>query len=163
MTDTKAPKTYITPRGFQRLLKELQHLRSVERPHMVNEVADAAAQGDRSENASYIYGKKRLREIDRRMRYLARCIDASLVVDPLEQRTDRVFFGVVVKVEDEDEDDALTYQIVGPDDETSSRCISYRSPIGAALLGHRVDDEFTVETPKGDRTLIVLEINRPEL
>ena len=152
------PHAYITPEGFEKLLSELQHLRSVERPQMLDEVAVAAAHGDRSENAEYIYGKKKLRQIDSRMRYLSVRIDACQVVDPSEQRMDRVFFGATVRLEDED-DQELTYRIVGPDDETSARQISYQSPIGKALLGRKVGDEVKVKTPGGQRSLEVLEIS----
>ena len=116
---------------------------------MVEEVAVAAAHGDRSENAEYIYGKKKLRQIDGRMRYLSGRIEACQVVDPTEQRRDRVFFGATVRLEDDDGRE-VTYRIVGPDDETNARQISYRSPIGEALLGRAVGDEVTVSTPGGE-------------
>ena len=90
---------YITPEGARKLSEELIRLRSVERPQTVREVADAAAQGDRSENAEYIYGKKRLREIDRRLNYLAKRLDHAVLVDPREQRGDKVFFGATVEIE----------------------------------------------------------------
>jgi transcription elongation factor GreB len=151
---------YITPDGMKRIQAELRFLLGEERPRVVREVTVAAAHGDRSENAEYIYGKRRLREIDRRVRFLAKRVDNSEIVDPMQQRTDRVVFGVVVTLED-DTGEQKHYQIVGPDDQTSASCISYRSPIGAALLGKRVDDELTVQTPGGARWLVVLEINRP--
>src|SRR5262245_25885669 len=106
---------YITPSGARRLSEELGRLRSVERPKTVQEVADAAAQGDRSENAEYIYGKKRLREIDRRMRYLTKRLESAVVVDPKKQNSDRIFFGATVEVEDE-AGETRTYRIVGEDE-----------------------------------------------
>lgn len=153
-------KAYITPDGMKRLQTELRHLRGVERPKVVQEVTDAAAQGDRSENAEYIYGKRRLREIDRRVRFLAKRIDDSEIIDPSKQRTDRIFFGAVVTLED-DEGATVRYQIVGPDDETGPDKISYRSPIGHALIGKRIDDEVTVQVPRGERIFVVLEIAHP--
>src|SRR5277367_3835105 len=109
---------YITPEGAAKLSDELVRLRTVERARTVREVADAAAQGDRSENAEYIYGKKRLREIDRRLNYLAKRLDNAVLVDPAAQKGDRVFFGATVDLEDEN-GDVRTYVIVG-EDETDS-------------------------------------------
>lgn len=150
-------KNYITPAGARRLSEELGRLRSVERPKTVQEVADAAAQGDRSENAEYIYGKKRLREIDRRMRFLTKRLSKAVVVDPGERRGDRVFFGATVTVEDEDGLES-TYQIVGEDEsDAAARRISWRSPIGRALLGKREGDSVTVHRPAGE---LDLEIKR---
>src|SRR5262245_8299544 len=110
-----AEKNYITPAGYKRLVDELTELATVERPRVVREVSDAAAEGDRSENAAYIYGKRRLREIDRRMGFLQRRLESIQVVQAEEQRTDRVFFGAWVEVEDE-EGEAHVYQIVGVDE-----------------------------------------------
>src|SRR5260221_6396312 len=106
---------YITPAGYRRLSDELIRLRTVDRPKVVQEVADAAALGDRSENAEYIYGKKKLREIDRRIRYLSELMDKLVIVDPREVTTDRVKFGATVVVEDESGAER-TYQIVGEDE-----------------------------------------------
>src|SRR3954454_21904154 len=97
-----AEKNYITPDGYKRLVDELTQLATVERPRVVREVADAAAEGDRSENAAYIYGKKRLREIDRRLRFLQKRLEVVQVVEGNFARKDRVFFGAMVEVEDED-------------------------------------------------------------
>jgi transcription elongation factor GreB len=140
---------YITPEGARRLAEELVRLRTVERPRTVQEVADAAAQGDRSENAEYIYGKKRLREIDRRLNYLAKRLDHAVVVDPREQRGDKAFFGATIEVEDE-AGARTTYVIVG-EDETNSAAgrISWRSPVGRALLGKRAGDVVVVHRPAG--------------
>jgi transcription elongation factor GreB len=142
---------YITKEGAKRLSEELSRLRSVERPRVVQEVSDAAAQGDRSENAEYIYGKKRLREIDRRMRFLTKRLESAVLVDPAEQQAkDKVFFGATVDVVDED-DQRSTYTIVGEDEIDGKRgCISWRSPIGRALLGRRAGDVVTVRRPAGD-------------
>src|SRR5579859_6913136 len=115
-SDAKSPakqggSAYVTAEGFRALQAELDHLWKVERPKVTNEVAVAAAQGDRSENAEYIYGKKRLREIDRRIRYLEKRIDAVTVVEPSKEQLGRVFFGAIVTVEDEDSIEA-TYRII---------------------------------------------------
>jgi transcription elongation factor GreB len=140
---------YITPEGARRLADELVRLRTVERPRTVQEVADAAAQGDRSENAEYIYGKKRLREIDRRLNYLAKRLDQAVVVDPREQRGDKAFFGATIEVEDE-ERGRRTYVLVGEDETDSNRGrISWRSPVGRALLGKRAGDVVVVHRPAG--------------
>lgn len=152
-------KGYITRAGAERLHAELKRLLSVERPKITAEVSAAAAQGDRSENAEYIYGKKRLREIDRRLRYLKRRLDTLTVVDPTEQ-TDgsKVYFGATVTLEDED-GGRTTYQVVGPDEtDTRGGKISYDSPVGKALLGRRVGDELVVMRPKGELELVVVEI-----
>jgi transcription elongation factor GreB len=144
-----ANPNYITPDGARRLSEELGRLRSVERPRTVQEVADAAAQGDRSENAEYIYGKKKLREIDRRMRYLTKRLESAVVVDPKSQKGDKIYFGATVDVVDE-EDRRAVYRIVG-EDETDSKtgAISWRSPVGHALLGKRVGDVVVVQRPAG--------------
>ena len=145
-----ADPNYITPGGARKLYDELVHLRNVERPRTVREVTEAAAQGDRSENAEYIYGKKRLREIDRRLNYLAKRIDNAVLVDPAEQKGDKVFFGATVDLEDE-EGALRTYVIVG-EDETDSATgrISWRSPVGRALLGKRAGDVVLVRRPAGE-------------
>jgi transcription elongation factor GreB len=159
----ETPKTplpnYITPEGHQRIWQEHSHLVKRERPRVVQEVAEAAAQGDRSENAEYIYGKKRLREIDRRVRFLEQRLDAAQIVDPTTQtRRDRAFFGATVTVEDEN-GAAKTWMIVG-EDETDAQLgrISHRSPIGQALLGKGLDDEIKVRTPGGERVYWIVEI-----
>ncbi len=152
---------YITPGGLKRLTDELARLRTVDRPKVVQEVADAAAQGDRSENAEYIYGKRKLREIDRRMRFLGKRIDAAVVVDPKQQRGGKVFFGATVLLEDDDgEEQELT--LVGEDEiDVPRKRISWRSPIGAALLGKSEGDDVRVQTPAGTRTFTIVEIRYP--
>lgn len=150
---------YITPGGYKKLADELNQLRTVERPKVVQEVSDAAAQGDRSENAEYIYGKRRLREIDRRMRFLGKRLDAAVIVDPKEPRhANRVFFGATVVLEDE-EGAPQEFQLVGEDEiEASQRRISWRSPIGQALIGRQLDDEVRVKTPSGMKIFTIADI-----
>jgi transcription elongation factor GreB len=147
-----ADPNYITPDGARKLSEELGRLRSVERPRVVQEVSDAAAQGDRSENAEYIYGKRRLREIDRRMHYLTKRLESAMVVDPKTERGDKskIFFGATVELEDE-EGEKRVYRIVGEDEiDSNGGHISWRSPIGRALLGKRAGDVITVRRPAGD-------------
>ncbi|MRG91866.1 transcription elongation factor GreB [Polyangium spumosum] len=149
---------YITPEGARRLSEELGRLRSVDRPRIVQEVADAAAQGDRSENAEYIYGKRKLREIDRRMHYLTKRLESAVVVDPKEQKGDKVFFGAAVEVEDED-GKRHTYRIVGEDEiDSKAGRISWKSPVGRALLGKRPGDVVTVRRPAGDIEMEIVSV-----
>ncbi len=146
MTDTP---NYITPAGYQRIADEVEFLSRKERPRVVQEVQDAAAQGDRSENAEYIYGKKRLREIDRRLNFLGLRLRNVQVVDPAKQKGDRVFFGATVDLED-DEGALSTWHIVGEDEvDLERRHISWRSPLGRALLKKTVDDTMAVRRPDG--------------
>ncbi len=149
---------YITPEGYERLQRELDELWRVERPKVTEAVSKAAALGDRSENADYIYGKKRLREIDSRLRFLQKRIDALEVVDQAPEREDRVFFGAWVTVEDESGDER-TYRVVGPDEFDPKRgWISMDSPLGRALLGKEEGDEFRFRRPRGEATLAVVAI-----
>ena len=152
-------KHYITPEGAKKLRAELEQLWTVERPRVTQEVADAAAQGDRSENAEYIYGKKRLREIDRRIRFLQRRLDTSTIVAPEDQGdTERVWFGAWVTLEDEDGTER-TYQIVGPDEiDARGTLVSVESPLGRSLLGKRRGDDVTVRRPRGEVELVVRDI-----
>ncbi|MFO0601739.1 MAG: transcription elongation factor GreB [Polyangiales bacterium] len=141
---------YITPAGYKKLTDEVEFLLKKERPRVVQEVADAAAQGDRSENAEYIYGKKRLREIDRRLNFLSSRLKNVQVVDPATPRGDSVYFGATVDLEDE-EGRKVTWQIVGVDEtDPSNGRISWRSPLGRALLKKRADDVVTFQKPGGD-------------
>jgi len=152
---------YITPEGAKRLQEELGHLRSRERPKVVTEVADAAAQGDRSENAEYIYGKKRLREIDRRMRFLTKRLEAAVVITPSAQTGDRVFFGAQVVVEDEDGNE-MRYQIVGEDEiDLKQGRVSWRSPIGRVLLKKTAGDTVTLRKPSGEIELTIVGVSYP--
>jgi transcription elongation factor GreB len=150
-------RRYITRAGAERLHRELTQLLKVERPKVTSEVSAAAAQGDRSENAEYIYGKKRLREIDRRIRFLQGRLDTSTVVTPSEQTdTSRVYFGATVTLEDE-EGSQVRYQVVGPDEiDTKGGRISVDSPVGRALLGKCLGDAVVVFRPRGDLSLTLL-------
>ncbi len=150
----------ITPEGSRKLQAELERLWSVERPRVTQEVADAAAQGDRSENAEYIYGKKRLREIDRRVRFLRKRLDEVSVVRPGEVADpDRIFFGAWVTLEDE-RGGEHRYRLVGPDEFDVERgFVSVASPIGRVLLGKEAGDEVTVQRPAGRTTYVVTGIS----
>ncbi len=152
--------TYITARGAQALSRELAHLATHERPRVVQEVAEAAAQGDRSENAEYIYGKKRLREIDRRLRFLTKRLDDAHVVDVTQAppASDKVYFGAIVCVEDEDGEERV-YQLVGPDETDPERGqVSYQSPIGRALLQKTVGDTVSFSRPAGHVELTIVSV-----
>jgi transcription elongation factor GreB len=154
-----AGPNYLTPKGAQKLQEELRQLTTSERPKVVVEVADAAAQGDRSENAEYIYGKKRLREIDRRIRFLTKRLESAEIVEPSAVQHDQVRFGATVEVQDED-GVKKTYTLVGPDEsEPDSGALSFQSPIGRALLKKRVGDIVTVRRPAGEVDLEILSIN----
>ncbi len=150
---------YITPAGLQALKDEKHELWSVERPATVKVVAWAASNGDRSENADYHYGKKKLRQIDGRVRFLTKRIEAAVVVNP-EEQTNRgqVFFGATVTYEN-DREVEITVRIVGEDEVDSTKgLISWISPVARALNKARVGDLVTVKTPKGDDELEILEI-----
>jgi transcription elongation factor GreB len=153
---------YATAEGARRLQEELDYLWRIHRPQVTRAVAEAAAQGDRSENAEYIYGKKQLREIDRRVRYLRKRLDGLVVVSRPPDDRSRVFFGAWVTVED-DEGHASELRIVGPDEiDPARRYISMDSPLARALLGKRRDDAVTVEVPGGRRTFLVAGIRYEE-
>lgn len=146
----------ITPNGFEKLKQERDELLRRERPRVVDEVRQAVLQGDRSENAEYIYGKKRLREIDKRVRFLNRRLDTAKVIDPLEQNTDCVRFGATVTVKDE-RGKKQTYIIVGEDEiDLAQKRISWKSPIGAGLMKAQINDELEIETPRGIIVLTIL-------
>jgi len=153
-------KNYITPAGHRKLAGEFDFLRGKKRPEVVSALADAAAEGDRSENAEYIYRKRQLREIDRRLRFLAKRLDVAVVVDPREQkRRDKVFFGATVTVED-DSGATSIYRIVGVDEtDGAAGDVSWRSPIGSALLGKGRDDAVSVRWHAGLRELTIVEID----
>jgi transcription elongation factor GreB len=149
---------HITPEGFRALEAELKRLWEVERPKITEEVSAAAAQGDRSENAEYIYGKKKLREIDRRIRFLRKRLDAVNVVPPPTGELDKIFFGAWFTIEDED-GKQMTYRIVGTDElDLAARKISVASPVAQALLGKRVGQDATVQRPKGPAEVTVVKI-----
>jgi transcription elongation factor GreB len=151
-------KNYITPDGFARLQSEKKHLLEVERPEVVKTVAWAASLGDRSENADYIYGKRRLREIDRRVRFLRKRLDGIVVVDRPPDDPDRIFFGAWVQLVD-DGGAERELRIVGPDEIDPVRgYVSMDSPLARALMGRRRDDEVGIDTPSGARMWTVIGI-----
>ena len=160
----KAPrpveKNYITQPGYKKLVEEFDFLRAKKRPEVVSALADAAAEGDRSENAEYIYRKRQLFSIDRRLRFLSKRLDDVVVVEPKEQkRRDRVFFGATVQVQD-DKGDSCVYRIVGVDEiDGTAGDISWKSPIGRALLGKALDDTVTVKWHAGLRELTIVDID----
>ena len=149
---------FATAEGARRLREELDHLWRVHRPQVTRAVSEAAAQGDRSENAEYIYGKKQLREIDRRVRFLRQRLEGLVVVNrPPDDRT-RVFFGAWVRIED-DEGHETELRIVGPDEIDPARhYVSMDSPLARALMRRQSGDEFTVEVPGGTRSYVVTEV-----
>ena len=151
-------KNYMTPAGFRRLNDELAQLWKVGRPAMVATVSWAAGNGDRSENGDYIYGKKRLREIDRRIRYISKCLDSAVVVDNSQRAPDRVFFGATVTFTTEAGDER-TITIVGTDElDSGGERVSWRSPLATALLKAKVGDSVTVRAPRGPERIDVDEI-----
>lgn len=152
-------KNYITPHGHARLKSELEHLVKRERPGVVEIVAWAASNGDRSENGDYIYGKRRLREIDRRIRFLSKRLDFAEVVDPLRQGdNDQIFFGATVTLADESGEEN-TYMIVGVDEADVTRGrISWVSPLARALIKSREGDTVRFQSPVGVRELDILEV-----
>ena len=152
-------KNYMTPEGWHTLSQEREHLLKVERPKLVETVSWAAGNGDRSENGDYLYGKKRLREIDRRLRYLAKRLESAVVVNPANQpNKDQVFFGATVTYVD-DADVERTVKIVGQDEvDTARGYVSWVSPVARALMKARVGDVVTLTTPRGPVDLEVLDI-----
>ncbi|QDX79813.1 transcription elongation factor GreB [Denitratisoma sp. DHT3] len=152
-------RNYMTRRGHRLLREEFEHLVKVERPNLVQVVSWAAGNGDRSENGDYIYGKKRLREIDRRLRFLTKRLDSAVVVDPAEQENvDQVFFGATVTICDEEGAEAR-YQIVGIDEaDVGAGMISWISPLARALMKSREGDLVRFQSPQGWREIEILEI-----
>ncbi len=165
LADIEPPafNNYMTPRGYAALQEELKQLTRVERPKVVEVVSWAAGNGDRSENGDYIYGKKRLREIDRRIRYLAKSMDSAKVVDPRQQKNrDRIFFGATATYCRED-GSRQTVTLVGVDEaELSQGKISWQSPVAKALLKAREGDEVRIRTPSGVETVKILSIKYEE-
>ncbi|WP_301099548.1 transcription elongation factor GreB [Otariodibacter sp.] len=150
-----AKSNYITRAGWQALDQELKYLWKDERPKVTQAVSDAAALGDRSENAEYIYGKRRLREIDRRVRFLTKRLEALQIVDYHPSQEGKVFFGAWVELEN-DQEEIKQYRIVGCDEfDPSKQWISIDSPVARALIGKEIDDEIQVDTPSGKRTLYI--------
>jgi len=157
-------KNYITPKGFQKLLNEQSLLLRKERPKVVETVAWAASNGDRSENADYIYGKKRLREIDSRLRFLQGRIESAVVVDPSTVKSEKVVFGAHVTFEDE-EGLEFCYQIVGEDEwNIEEGKISWRSPVANALMGKKLDDQVVIQKPQGQQivTITLIEFKKEQ-
>lgn len=152
---------FITPQGLTRLRAEYDELFGIERPRIVEVVSWAASLGDRSENADYLYGKKRLREIDRRLSHLARIMKAAKVVDPASQSTDQVRFGATVELADEN-DARRTVMIVGDDEaDASAGLIGWSAPLSRALIGARIGDERVVRLPAGEKSYEVMGIDYP--
>ena len=154
------PKTsaYITQEGADRLKAELKQLWKVERPEITAVVKAAAANGDRSENGDYIYGKQRLRELDRRIRYLSKRLDALIVVDRLPRDQSKVFFGAWVSLEN-DQGEEFTVRIVGYDEiDAKLNWISVDSPLAQAVLGKCLDDEVKYPTPEGQKEACIVDI-----
>lgn len=162
MSRYRPPQTpgsrFITPAGHARLKAELDQLWRVERPQVTQAVAEAAAQGDRSENAEYTYGKRRLREIDRRVRFLRQRLEGMVVVDRPPDDRERVYFGAWVTLEGEDRRE-LRVRIVGPDEfDAAPGFVSMDAPLARALLGKRLDDEVTVNAPEGAKTYVIVDV-----
>ncbi len=161
MSTAKPPPAarYITPEGFRRIAGEHERIWTVTRPRVVAEVEAAAALGDRSENAEYIYGKKKLRELDRRLRELSERMDSLTVVAPRPHPSGRAYFGAWVTVEQEDGEERR-YRLVGPDEfDVEAGLISVDAPLGRALLGKRIGDVAVVRRPAGVAEVTVVEID----
>lgn len=150
---------YITPEGEKALRDEVHRLWKIERPRVTAAVHEAAKNGDRSENGDYIYGKKRLREIDSRVRFLTKRLEKLQVIDRIPEDREKIYFGAWVTVEDED-GGQRRYRIVGPDEFDLSRDkLSMDSPLARALLGKRVGDEVLFDTPEGSREFYIVAVN----
>ena len=149
---------FITPDGFARVRSEYEELFSTERPKLVETIAWAAANGDRSENGDYIYGRKRLREIDRRLSHLAKIMKDAKVVDPSTQSTEEIRFGATVELADED-DNRCILTIVGDDEaDASAGRIGWNAPLSRALVGAKVGQERTVRLPSGEKSYEVIAV-----
>ena len=154
---------FITPAGFARIRAEYEHLFGEERPKLVETISWAAANGDRSENGDYIYGRKKLREIDRRLGYLSKVMKQAKVVDPSSQPTrDQVRFGAIVELADEN-DERRILTIVGDDEADASQgLVGWNAPLARALIGARVGDERIVHLPVGEKSYEVTAVRYPE-
>lgn len=151
-------KNYITPSGFEKLKIEYAELLHNERPKVVEVVAWAASNGDRSENADYQYGKKRLREIDRRLHFLNQKLDSAEVVDPQTVRSDKILFGATIEVKNEN-DELLIYKIVGEDElDPAKGLISWKSPLARAVLGKKVGDLVVLQKPNSTEEIEVISV-----
>jgi transcription elongation factor GreB len=154
----KSASKFITPAGAQKLREELDFLWRKQRPEVTRAVQEAAAQGDRSENAEYIYGKKQLREIDARVRFLRKRLEGMTIVDQPPSDLSRIYFGAWVKLED-DSGTEFEYRIVGPDEFEAARgWISMDSPLARVLMRKAVDDEVVIDMPAGRKSYVVVEI-----
>jgi len=165
MSRYRPPRTagtaLITPEGEARMRAELHELWHVRRPQVTQSVSEAAAQGDRSENAEYTYGKKMLREIDSRVRFLTKRLEALKVVSEKPSDPNKVYFGAWVTVEDEDGNESR-YRIVGPDElDLKQNLISIDSPLARALIGKALDAEVTVQAPTGEKQIYIVDISYP--
>lgn len=159
---TPAGSRFITPEGHARLRAELDELWRIERPQVTRAVAEAAAQGDRSENAEYTYGKRRLREIDRRVRFLRKRLEGMVVVTDSPADTSRVFFGAWVTLED-DAGESTRVRIVGPDEfDLATGHISMDAPLARALMRKTLDDDVVVELPAGAKHYLIVDIEYGE-
>ncbi len=151
---------YITAEGAANMRAELRELWKVERPQVTQVVHEAAKNGDRSENGDYIYGKRRLREIDSRVRYLTKRLEDATIVEDKPRDPSKVFFAAWVTVEDQETGDEQTFRLVGSDEiDPAQNWISIDSPMAQALIGKSIDDDANVKTPAGDRCFIVTAIN----
>lgn len=158
----KPASKYITPEGYRRLREELDYLWREKRPRVTQAVSEAAAQGDRSENAEYIYGKKQLREIDGRVRFLRKRLEDMKVVDEPPSDPSRIYFGAWVELEDE-QGKLVRYRIVGPDEfDREPEYISVDAPLARAMMKKGVDDEVVVQLPKGEASYYVIEVRYGE-
>ena len=157
------PPRFITPEGYARIRTEYEKLFGTERPKLVDTIAWAAGNGDRSENGDYIYGRKRLREIDRRLSYLSKVMKQAKVVDPATQeQRDTVRFGATVELADE-EDERRTLTLVGEDEaDASAGRVSWAAPIARALVGAKVGDERIVRLPAGEKSYEIMSIRYPD-
>ena len=159
-SDMADQKNYITPEGYATLKAEFEQLYKVERPKVVSDVSWAASNGDRSENGDYIYGKRRLRQIDSRLRFLMKSMDLAVIVDPKEQQSlEKVFFGAWVSLYSLERDIEHHYRIVGQNELDPTRgYISWISPLARAMLGKQVGDVVRAQTPAGEESYEIIDI-----
>ncbi|MGX8883093.1 transcription elongation factor GreB [Methylovorus glucosotrophus] len=153
-------KNYITPEGYATLKAEFEQLYKIERPKVVSDVSWAASNGDRSENGDYIYGKRRLRQIDSRLRFLMKSMDLAVIVDPKEQQSlEKVFFGAWVSLYSLERDIEHHYRIVGQNELDPTRgYISWISPLARAMLGKQIGDVVRAQTPAGEESYEIIDI-----
>lgn len=155
-SSSSSPVNLITPEGHKKLYDEFIQLSKIERPQVVQEVSAAARQGDRSENAEYQYGKRRLREIDRRVRFLEKRLSIARIINPKEQKGDKILFGATVTLENP-EGKRFIYQLVGEDEsDLNLKKISWQSPLGKSLLNKKIGEVVVVEAPAGVREFEII-------